>query len=177
MLVRNLTKSTVKIGYGKDKVALPPMKIVNVDECKFPADYIKKHYGYYVQILIEKQEEKKIDEQVLEKDNEGLEQGGDGEGLSADDKTGEETETSTEDENIADNDNDSNVQNDNTDIGDADSKDGEVTGDADTENETAVGEGAGDEKTEEAAADEGTGNEKAPETAKAKKNNGRKKNK
>ena len=57
MLLRNFTKVTLKIGYGKDKIVLPPMTIVNVNECKYPAEYIKKHYGSYVQILTEKQEE------------------------------------------------------------------------------------------------------------------------
>ena len=57
MLLRNFTKVTLKIGYGKDRIVLPPMTIVNVNECKYPAEYIKKHYGSYVQILTEKQEE------------------------------------------------------------------------------------------------------------------------
>lgn len=54
----------MKIGYGSNRVAIPPMAVVNIDECKFSADYIKKHYGNYVQFLTEKKQEEKADETV-----------------------------------------------------------------------------------------------------------------
>lgn len=51
MLVRNLTKSELRLRCGATVIALPPRKIVNVDEVKFPAETIKNIYGKYVQIM------------------------------------------------------------------------------------------------------------------------------
>lgn len=54
MLVRNLTKVTLNVGYGTERIHLEPMKITVVDECKYPAEYLKKLYGAHIQIMTEK---------------------------------------------------------------------------------------------------------------------------
>lgn len=54
MLVRNLTKVTLNVGYGTERIHLEPMKITVVDECKYSAEYLKKLYGPHIQIMTEK---------------------------------------------------------------------------------------------------------------------------
>lgn len=63
MLVRNLTGSTLKLGYGKDRVLLPPMKIVSISEVKYSKESLKKLFGRWVQILSEKEE---VNEEVAD---------------------------------------------------------------------------------------------------------------
>lgn len=51
MLVKNLTTGKLKLRHGGYKVELLPMQITVINEFKMPAEYIKKVYGQYVQIM------------------------------------------------------------------------------------------------------------------------------
>lgn len=158
MLLRNFTKVTLKIGYGKDKIVLPPMTIVNVNECKYPAEYIKKHYGSYVQILTEKQEET-TDERAdipakVKEDMAKQEAVGD---VSTVDEAGAKEDEKGDDKGADVDAGDSAGEDNNNDAGDIDNKDdaaGEETADeiegkpAETEEEKA------DEKADDAVTDE-----------------------
>ena len=159
MLLRNFTKVTLKIGYGKDKIVLPPMTIVNVNECKYPAEYIKKHYGSYVQILTEKQEET-TDERAdipakVKEDMAKQEAVGD---VSTVDETGAKEDKEGDDKGADVDAGDSAGEDNNNDAGDIDNKDdaaGEETADeiegksAETEEDEKA-----DEKADDAVADE-----------------------
>ena len=159
MLLRNFTKVTLKIGYGKDRIVLPPMTIVNVNECKYPAEYIKKHYGSYVQILTEKQEET-TDERAdipakVKEDMAKQEAVGD---VSTVDETGAKEDEKGDDKGADVDAGDSAGEDNNNDAGDIDNKDdaaGEETADeiegkpAETEEDEKA-----DEKADDAVADE-----------------------
>lgn len=159
MLLRNFTKVTLKIGYGKDRIVLPPMTIVNVNECKYPAEYIKKHYGSYVQILTEKQEET-TDERVdipakVKEDMAKQEAVGD---VSIIDEAGAKEDEKGDNKGANVDAGDSAGEDNNNDAGDIDNKDdaaGEETADeiegkpAETEEDEEA-----DEKADDAVADE-----------------------
>lgn len=155
MLLRNFTKVTLKIGYGKDKIVLPPMTIVNVNECKYPAEYIKKHYGSYVQILTEKQEET-TDERAdipakVKEDMAKQEAVGD---VSTVNEAGAKEDEKGDDKGADIDAGDSAGEDNNNDAGDIDNKDdtaGEETAD---EIEGKPAETEEDEKADDAVADE-----------------------
>lgn len=74
MLVKNLTKSVLRLRNGVTVLELPPNKIVEVDAVKFPATTIKNVYGKYVQIMaMEDAKADEVKEDVSEKANENME--------------------------------------------------------------------------------------------------------
>lgn len=137
MLVRNLTKTTIRLGYGVDRVTLPPMKVVNVDSCKYSAEYIKKHYGHYIQILIEKVEEQANEAEVLADDKADMDEKGATEELQAPGDADNGADAEEEAPDNADCADGGNGEDNNTDAGEDNKADGDTPADDNKEDEEA----------------------------------------
>lgn len=151
MLIRNLTKNTIKLGYGKDRVAIAPLQVINIDECKYPAATIKKYYGPYIQILTEKVEEKAHDAKVLETTDKNLDDKGVKEDAPSAHQDGQAGTTDTEGEGqvppVVDGADGGSGEDGDVNTGDADEEGGEAVTDIDKDNEKTA------DKTDEATAE------------------------